>query len=328
MEEIDSVLVNIEYTVVWARNVADLNQHDGDITTVSLVYDRGIDLLTRVVYSIHGCVIEEFRIAAPTGIALSGVAGLNERFGAIVDPAAQVGVLPHVDEYQHDLGCPFVCGLCFGCHSPSDTYVYLARDPLTLRYEHPVVFLEEGAHEPWPNPSGGVCSAPAHDGTGVSFLPDSLEVLGTLGAGPVDGQQPTDNIVATDTAFVFFNGKFGTDPTGIMLHRSWYWPEGRASNRYKIRAGAFTDTEQYTTYTSVVWPPRHETGQRTAYVDGRARGTFDGSIGAPYPDPMTAASFLAAYGTMSVAAGTYPGAAVLTRACAIEARGGAVTLGR
>lgn len=59
VERIDENLVNIEYTVTWAYNDG-LEDHDGDMTTFVVVYNRGSDLLQRLFYSIHGCMFEAY----------------------------------------------------------------------------------------------------------------------------------------------------------------------------------------------------------------------------------------------------------------------------
>jgi hypothetical protein len=56
-------LYNIEYTIFWAYNSSDCDNHNGDITTMVVVYDKRIAQITRVAYSVHGYAIEQFNIA-------------------------------------------------------------------------------------------------------------------------------------------------------------------------------------------------------------------------------------------------------------------------
>jgi hypothetical protein len=299
-------------------------KHNGDITTITVVYDRGADLLTRVTYSIHGVALEGFRLASPESISFRLLRGKDQN-NAYLAIAVVVLSLSDADQYQQG-----------DHHSPSDSYVYLARDPVSLHYEHPVVFAEYGAHELWPNSSGSVTTAPAHNGDGFSFLPDTVQILGTLDQ-PNAGYEP----------FLYYNGKFGTDPQAIILHRTWFWPDGRGRTKGRdqnhpaviptdVPGSRFTDQDPYVSNGGLDWPPRLENanGPVTVYVDHVAvysnyvtGTTFNGSASSPFPDPMTANSFVRKGGVVAVAAGTYPGGAVLSRGCKLVSRGGTVTIG-
>ena len=308
VEEVDNTLVNIEYTILWAFNRATANDHDGDITSITVVYDRGCDRLTRVTYSLHGVVLESFRLAQPVSIELVQLIGTDQNLNAATVSAAKLSVGPS-DSYEEGEGLL----------SASDPYVYLARDPVSLRFEHPVIYAENGAHEPWPNSTGWEDFAPAHTGDGLSFLPDSVHVLGTLLAPNLD-----------DVPFLRYNGTFGTDPAAIIFHRSWFWPQGRTNNPYGIPESRFSDSDPYVTHDNLLWPPSHEFEgvQITMFVDWRVGTAFDGSAASPFPDPMTADSFLPKGGTLSVAAGHYAGPAILSRACTVVASSGPVVLGQ
>lgn len=300
-------IVNIEYSILWAYNSALCNYHNGDITTITVVYDRGCDLLTRVTYVIHGKVIESFRIAKPQAVSLVDLDGLDPSDAQVSVQAAKLEIAD-TDGYQDGPSW----------HSPSDSRVYLARDPASLRYEHPVAYAEYGSHELWPNSTGSAVAAPDHDGDGVAFLPVGVQLLGTLSA-PASEHIP----------FLFYNGKFGTDPMGIIFHGTWFWPDGRDGHSYGINADRFTDRIPYQQNGDLAWPPPDEytSGPITVYVDARAGTPFDGSLASPFPDAMTANSFVPSGGTVSVASGTYAGRAILSRACTFVARGGVVTIG-
>lgn len=327
VEEIDATTVSIEYTILWAFNSSIIDYHDGDITTITVVYDWGCDLLTRVTYLMHGCVIEQFLTASPDGISIEPLYGYDASLNPTTITAAKLTIsLPR--EYQHAAQCPG-CGSGW-CHSPSGLYVYFARDPVSLLFEHPVIYAEYGAHEPWPNREGSLLTVPAHDGDGVSFLPATVEVLGT----------PPD-LNTNDIPFVHYNGIMGTDPKAIIFHRSWFWTNGPANNYYHIPDFRFVDSwNPYASLTddqfgyTIPWPPVPEfpcfsppCPWTTIFVAPAAIVPYNGSVAHPFPDPTTANSFVPKGGTMSVLAGLYPGPAVLSRACTVVARGGTVSIG-
>jgi hypothetical protein len=330
VEVVNENTVNIEYTLLWAYNWALGSQHDGDITTITVDYDRPTDLISRITYSMHGCVLEAFRVAQPASISFRKLHGVDESGVADV-VVTQLNVSEkNSSQFATDCAPPWCPN--GDCHSPSDRYIYLVRDPVSRRFEHPVIYAEEGSHEPWPNQTGSIWSAPAHDGTGMSFLPDTLEILGTLDA---------PNLV--DYPFIFYNGHFGSDPQAIMLHRSWYWPEGRTkrdgtpANRYHIPESRFADLDPYDPNAGLGWPPPSElasppptvfVGHVTVYVTYVSGTSFDGSPAAPFPDPETADSFAAAGATISMASGSYPGGVTLSRKAVFVAANGPVTIGR
>jgi len=297
--ETNGRIVNIEYSILWAYNSALCNHHHGDITTITVVYDRGCDLLTRVTYVIHGKVIETFRIAKPEHVNLTA---FNNG-----DKCARLNISAG-DEYQDG---PY-------WHSPSEPWLLLAQDAESLLYDHPVVYAEHGSHELWPNYSGSVTAAPGHSGDGFSFLPNTVQVLGTLSS-PRAGHEP----------FLFYNGKFGTDPMGIVFHGTWFWPEGRGSNRFGITEDRLTDRSPYEQHGRLSWPPRVEfSGDKAiVYVSTRSSPSFNGSQSAPFPDLMLAHSLVPSGGTISMAAGAYAGHAILSRACTVVASGGTVKVG-
>jgi hypothetical protein len=307
--------INIEYTVLWTYNFADFSVHDGDITTVTAIYDKDSDLLVRLTYSIHGCLLQSFRIANPYTIGFRDIPGLGESGTSDTIRAAIVFVSTNDRAYSAD-------GYCDVGFSASDPYVYLAADPDTGLYEHPVVFSEEGSHEPWPNESGAIYSVPAHTGDGVSFLPDCIDVLGTLAAP-----------YPPDVPFLQFNGKWGSDPEGLIFHKSWFWPEGRANNHLFIPDNRFADKDPYDPAAGLGWPPQPENthGAEVLYVDPKALdaqvvSAINNSL-LTFPGLIPALSFVPKNGVLALDAGSYDGPVKITRPVQLVARGGRVTIG-
>ena len=328
--------VNIEYYMLWAYNWASYDYHSGDLTSIIVEYDTSCDLLTRVTYLAHGAVIMSFRLVQPeSGFQYVSLPGTdwngNPLFVNCMQLRVGAGLYsdgPHYMEecYEENQS------LYSWDWNESEPQVYMVQDPVTLRYEHPVVYAERTGHESWPNSTGSLGietidgtdlgQANSHDGSGVSFLTTNVQVLGTLSE-PTPGCEP----------FLFYNGKFGNDSAGIIFHKGWYWPEGRDNNSYGI-TNRWADADPYVTLYSYYlnWPPNPEYrpfyGPYTFYVNSQAQPPYQGTSTQPFPDLLSAYSFVPKGGTLSMAAGMYhttaPGA--LSRACTITATGGPVTI--
>jgi hypothetical protein len=306
-----TTLINIEYTILWAYNSAMANMHNGDLTTMTCVYDKGCDLLTRVTYLAHGAILQSYRTAQPQ-VNLWNLSGLDENESGVCVRVAQLNISYNDAATVLQGPCAGSSEICSPNCTASDPYLYFAYDPDTCRYEHPVVFAEYASHEFWPNPSGSACTAPAHGGNGVSFLPSNVQVLGTL-ANPVPEHEP----------FLFYNGLMGTDPKGIIFHGTWYWPNGLL---YGIPTNRIDDPSPYRQRGNLPWPPAQEftNGPPTVYVDWRASG--NGTASSPFPDVGTGCSFVPLNGIISVTNGIYTGPPVISRPCTIVSDGGTVTI--
>lgn len=306
-------VVNIEYIILWPYNASLCNFHNGDLTTLVVVYDAGCDRLTRVTYLPHGQVTDSFRIAQPGTMSLASLPGREADNSTPLTMPALACELAGTDQWQDG-----------DDHSPSTPVVYLALDPESGRYEHPVVYAEHAAHELWPNPTGDVTTAPGHEGDGFAFLPDSVQVLGGL---------ESDDLNPAHEAFLFYNGKFGTDPQAVILHRSWYWPtangrNGRVGNGFGLLEKRFSDRDPYKQNGPFAWPPSSEftSGPVTVFV-GHGPVHFDGTESAPFPGIGSAMSMVPSGGVVAIAAGGYAGAHRLERACRVVTRGGVVKIG-
>jgi hypothetical protein len=341
VEELPNHLFNIEYSILWAYNDAYCAHHVGDLTSMTVVYDQTADLITRVTYSVHGYAIESFRIASAPMYSIFTLLGEDDSNAK--QSISAIEVMVDGDSNYQEGGT---------AHQRGSPMMLLAQDPATGRYEHPVGFAERGSHEIWPNRTGSITGAPKHSGTGFAFLPVKVNVLST---------NPDNN---PDAPFLFFNSKFGSDPNAIMLHQTWYWPEGRAAksgygyNRYGIPQSRFTDKDPYINMTSKMkWPPAPEyTGEPpTAYVNPvnnkkelvftvdtegigfvTRRAEMLSSRSEPFPEPFSAFSVVPCGGSISIAAGNYPETGVFDRKCGgmdtsrpilLKALGGTVTLG-
>jgi hypothetical protein len=75
-----------------------------------------------------------------------------------------------------------------------------------------VIFAENGTHESWPNGGGRITAGGDHGGKGPSWLPAQVEALGAF-----------ENFNQSNTPYLHYNGKVGTDGASIALHTSWCW---------------------------------------------------------------------------------------------------------
>ena len=217
---INERLYNLVYFTLYAYNKTTVTgDHKGDLTAVQLVYDRVLDRIVRVAFSIHGSVIEAFDLLSATStrkVMLSG-RGVD---GKPMQTAAIEYTLPKKGRYQDG---PW-------WHSPAKPVVYMVVDPKTGKPDHLATFIEWGAHEPWPNVGGSVTTAPKHTGDALSFTPRHVTLLG-----------------AADEAFTYYGGKLGNDPVAIARHRFWRGPSFGAPQ---------TDRDPYAKLGPLAWPPQ------------------------------------------------------------------------
>jgi len=102
-----------------------------------------------------------------------------------------------------------------------------------IQYIHPVVYVEWGGHEFWPNTHGSKQSAPNHNGEGhYHYLCHNIMNLGEV----VHPSSKNAEIILR------FNGPWGkfnianNNPPGPTLHTEWQWP---GNNKIGIPIGDF-----------------------------------------------------------------------------------------
>lgn len=228
--------------------------HYGDMTFLTLTYCKSCDQIIRATFSAHGQVLQDFDLMndKSTGNPVPGMtftgnvlfvgwfslpqltqpvqnvltaeddASWNDPLPAkkvstsfwyvvpgeeVTDPTGAIldrtFYMPDVDSNNNFTG----------------NYVYFVQDPITNRFEHIAAFVEWGSHELYPNPTGDSFCCPKHGGDGTLFLPDKVTYLGTL------NDMTSNPNYAADAPFVFFNGKWGSDPQPSVMHRTWYYPD-------------------------------------------------------------------------------------------------------
>jgi hypothetical protein len=342
----DTRLVNIDYTIIWSFNLASAPNgaanHDGDITFLVVLYDPIADRIVRITYPQHGCALDLYQLSAnPTTVEkilnvvdVNGAAASHEVITLDIDSAHEA------DDRR---------GNCtWGAYTAPDKNLSLAADFSVngSLYEHPVIFAEYGSHESWPNSSGSLTYAGTHNGLGNSWMPAFVKTLAAFDA-PMN----------QDTAFLHYNGKFGTDPQTLVLHDTWCWPtvsldpaatvnpthlsvpcvytnhrlDGSIINSGNgdIPANRFADMMPYENKQTLNWPPPREinlTGD--VYVSPANGQSGSGTQDSPYRSLKAAASLAPARWTLHLQSGNYPGSIVLSRAINLLAEDGKAIIGR
>jgi hypothetical protein len=241
---------------LFSGDIGDIGNHNGDLIVVSLVYCKSCGesgQIIRATFVQHGTLILDYD--------LNQFPIANVDYETFTDMNVQTYSARHLTnltnyyENEHYLGVsqsdastcwggcavycfsgldPIGCAACTqGCsllqtiasikdlHTPASSadggaQVYFVQDPDTQLYDHIAVYPEWGSHEPWPSKNGSTLCMPSHGGTGKSFLPKQVTYLGTTSDMMDSGY---DN-----APFIFYNGKWGSDPQPPILHREWLYP--------------------------------------------------------------------------------------------------------
>jgi hypothetical protein len=193
---IDSIHLSIEYWMLYAFNKSTKQRYDhvGDITSIQMIYNKSEARITDIAYVMHGKIIEMFNLTNPTKSVMEVLTGKN----IYTDKNSQI----QAEKMYIAKRAIYKNGPFWYHHSRNE--LYFIKDSTNQKFEHPVIFVEWGAHEPWPNPKGKAWYAPGHNGKSYSFLPDKVKLL--------DGQ---------DSSFVFFGGIIGENPVALMRHNFW-----------------------------------------------------------------------------------------------------------
>jgi hypothetical protein len=336
-----TTLLNIDYWITWPLNQDEVqfNVHEGDITSLVVLYDTASDQIVRITYPAHGCLLAAYQLVPGQTVNAATLSGKDPNLNAIQTSAVQV----NIDDAN--AGTDRDRGLCGGALAP-DQYVFLVPDPVSNLFEHPAIYAERGTHESFPNPAGFIALGGGHNGDSVSYLPQAVDNLGTF-----------DSPSAADINFLHFNGLFGSDwpegklpdsPKPIVEHREWCWPrpltgpESAGPNMCDASPTGIpeVDLSPYEPkLDKLTWPPAINIPQTgDVYVstgDGNKGAT--GAMGSPFVDfamaysltpaiPITPESPSAKW-TIHVSAGAHPGSIVMDRAMTITSWNGPAILG-
>lgn len=212
----------IEYWQFFGYNEDGLGgaaNHEGDWTTVQLLYNPVTDKIEGVFHYAHGKI--EFRFFV-------------DEANSVQEFASPPGKAP-VELYKEYRGRNY--GKYGDIVSLIDNYSHntlrLLQDPVTKEFSHPFVYIEWGAHEFWPTESGFYPGVPTHNGEGYSFLTATPPNLGE-----VENLLPQSGVTHSfDEIILHFNGYWGTQggpPPGPPMHYQWTWPAS-SSIRWQLK---------------------------------------------------------------------------------------------
>jgi len=193
---------------------------------VQLIYDPQEDVIRSVMHFAHGL---EFRfditseafantrtVAAPDG-PMQEIRYCNYKNGSDLNLASlDLSTLPPRVEVNVDQ-----------LRRAQNNVVRLFQDPNSLKFEHPVVYIEKGSHEFYPTEAWRFYAAPKHNGKGFHFLTSAPPNLGE-----VDHALPDTDEAAV---IMLYNGLWGTfsrlnsPPPGPTLHLNWTPVKGSSS---------------------------------------------------------------------------------------------------
>lgn len=219
--------IKVEYWQFFGYNECHCGAwvHEGDWITVQVLFDpsgASPDSVASVYYYVHGALEIKFNMAlsqAPIPVSLNGT---NDSFVEFRGP--NYGNHCHADTKAiQDSDC-------------SNNTMRFSQDPLTGHFTHPVAYIENGAHEPWPTSEGFFAGVPNHDGNDYdhSYLTNAPPNLGEVDA--------VMNVPGA-MEILRFNGSWGAQGGGARgpsLHWQWTWPD-HSSTRSQIADDQFTD---------------------------------------------------------------------------------------
>jgi hypothetical protein len=231
---------------------ADCGNHPADLIVIQMVYSEKCQAVTRLSFVQHGFGLDIFDVPEynPEGDPDDSLPGVDANGNDIRIPRRYV---KFDKEYRKGCDCPYF--------TSAENYGYFtSSNGAHGGYTHPMIFLENGSHEPWPNDyrpddtNGGLTGAQNHSGQCYSFMPKNITLLDdyhpNLNA-PVD---PKNN-PADITPFMYFAGHLGGVPDGpnaIQCHKFWY------GNTPGIPEDTKADKGPYYTHDDplrVTWPP-------------------------------------------------------------------------
>ncbi|MEO6719496.1 MAG: hypothetical protein ABIN67_03980 [Ferruginibacter sp.] len=211
----------IEYWQFFGYNSAnpnpDLADHEGDWTSVQLLYDphpgNGEDSIVSVFHYVHGLEFR-FDMSAKTKDTTAGtireITGANARFN------------PDINIIKLGPNKNFVKSDDFD--QTQNNIVRFKQDPATLKYTHPIVYIEYGTHEFYPSEYWKYSQAPNHDGTGTReyfcAVPPNLGEVEHL----LPEYEGADIIMHFNGSWGAFSSQNNDPGPGPSLHAQWMYP--------------------------------------------------------------------------------------------------------
>ncbi len=215
---IDKVYYKIEYWQFFGYNSSGqkkMADHEGDWTTVQLIYSPNEDSIISVFMYSHG---SEFRYDMASTIDKPLIEGNTMREFR----GPQFKYNPDIKIVDFNITSPHYTQSS-DFWKTQNNVVRFYMDPHTGLYLHPVVYIEHGTHEFYPTPWWDYPMAPNHNGKSKAYLTANIPNLGEV-------ENPL-NECADAILILQFNGYWGgysseyNEPgPGPQLHKQWLWP--------------------------------------------------------------------------------------------------------
>jgi hypothetical protein len=220
----------IEYWQFFGYNSVnkpfDIGDHEGDWTSIQLIYDPQYNIIRSVFHFAHG-ILFRFDITPENNVR-------NEFFTV---PEGEIKEYRGGANYDYILSHPDLelANLVLGGTprlEKDDKQIALAqnnrvrffRDSQTgeEEFDHPVVYIEHGAHEFYPSEYWDFYGAPNHNGKSYHYLTATPPNLGEV-------EHPLKEAAGAEIILKFNGywgayGKANTPAQGPALHQNWLWP--------------------------------------------------------------------------------------------------------
>ncbi|GAB4049861.1 hypothetical protein [Spirosoma litoris] len=212
----------IEYWQLFGYNSAnkpfDIGDHEGDWTSVQLLYDPRNKQIVSVFHFAHGIL---FRFdMTPQNVAKIGTIadvsfGIYREFQGVNYSTASLD-LAHLGSKADIVRNEDQIA------KAQNNLVRLFRDPQTTEFTHPAVYIENGTHEFFPSENWKFFGAPNHNGKSYHYLTATPPNLGEV-EHPLS-EFPGANIVLRYNGYWGAYSRDNSPPQGPALHQNWLWP--------------------------------------------------------------------------------------------------------
>lgn len=214
INEPGDIYYKIEYWQFFGFNechCGDIGIHEGDWITIQLLYNPATAQLETVLYYEHGKLEIRFDMLNAKGPFSVSYPNTMENF------AEFQGVHYGNDCYAD---AKYINGASVN-NACSNNAIRFCADPVTQQFTHPVVYIENGSHEPWPLWTGFFAAVPNHNGDDEDHC--------YLTATPPNLGEVEFPMNSTPGAFEIlrFNGRWGAKNEGAKgpaTHMQWTWP--------------------------------------------------------------------------------------------------------
>ena len=215
----------VEYWQFFGYNSAgkmgDIGDHEGDWTSVQIIYDPRGDSIFAVMHYAHGMEFRFNKKDTRDSLPLTMAEGKAMEYrGSHYNTS--------IDLVSHDL--KFTRNQT-DYNMAQNNVLCLFQDAVTAKFSHPVVYIEHGTHEFFPSANWNYYAAPNHNGRSHQFLTSTPPNLGEV-------EHPFQEDPAA-MIILKFNGYWGAyckancSPPGPPLHENWAWPSS-SSIRWQL----------------------------------------------------------------------------------------------